>query len=571
MNSTAPHDTSPLLLNLWVFTAEGLLITHFSNEKIQELADADMMAGLLLALTDLAGQLRGSNIQGVILEDRHLYYKRQGDLFAVGETSLDFSKTKELTESLLFVLNRFSQTQRDMPGFVQLNDFSATRSEIESYLVFNGLLERKKVFEQYANEEIIDNIGIVTSQYLSPDGKLITGSTDRFLKIWNLARKEEGVFFAEGHTSTINAIISSGNHIISFSETGEIFIWDQTSWQLFDSFSIDCVIKDAIVDPTNKDRVLIIKPDGVSLLLIRNQTIISPDYNKDLSPLVYSSFIFEGEQILSIHSDGSVFGYGALSMDIQSSSKIRLDAGEAINSVSFFPQEGVFIITTQEGNLIRFDPSRITSDKVPLVLEDGKISFSAFDSQLDALMLGFRNGLARIILPFSKGTKAFQIKFQAHNDPISFIAYLARQDILITCSESRDIRIWREIQIKDAAKILQAGKDRLENVYNNLKSINEWLEKCTPVETETLAKQMLMKARLYRSRIDSYQNVLRLGQPWWLNFTLEKELKEAKELLEKVNGLLTSFEKEITPQLLQMVNEEDEEEEKISLDSILQR
>ena len=147
------------LLNLWVFTSEGLLISHLSNEDLlDQTIDPDIFVGFLLAITDLAGQYRGSQIQGIILGDRQLYYKRLDDLFAVGETLLDFSKSKELSDSLLFVLNRFSEIRRDTPGLIKLDDFESTRSEIESYLVFNGLLEKKQAFKRFtdAREEIID-------------------------------------------------------------------------------------------------------------------------------------------------------------------------------------------------------------------------------------------------------------------------------------------------------------------------------------------------------------------------------------------------------------------------------
>ncbi|MFQ5981640.1 MAG: hypothetical protein ACE5OZ_26135 [Candidatus Heimdallarchaeota archaeon] len=569
METVRPKQSSPSLLNLWVFTSEGLLITHFSNEESEDVpADSDIIAGLLLALTDLAGQLRGSTIQGIILEDRQLYYKQVGDLFAVGETSLDFSMTKELLDSLLFILNRFAQTQRDMPGFLKLDDFASTKSEIQSYLVFNGLLEKREVFEHFAKEEIVDNIGAVTSQYLSQDGTLITGSTDRFLKIWSLSKKKKGVFFKEGHTSTIKAVISLKQHIMSFSEAGEVFLWDKTNWEPFDNFSIDCAVQSAFVDPHHDDRLLLLEESRIALLLLDSQTLIPAEYQEEPSRLIHSCFIFEGEQIISIYANGSVCFHDATSLKIKDLSSIRLDPEDQICSASFFPQDRAIVVTTKNGFIIEYDPNRKTSDKLPIYLYSGEVSFLTNNPKLDALIIGFHDGSISLILPFSKREKAFQIHYKGHSDPVAFIGYLLRQDTCVTCSTSRDIRIWHDVQFKDAIKILQGGKDKLENVYRNLNEMKVWAEEVKPVETERAARKMLMRGRLYRSRIGSYEKVLQLSQPWWLKSSLKRELHEAITLLEEVDGLLAIFESETAPKMAHLVDEEEEEEEKISLDSI---
>lgn len=570
MGAAQTKTSSTTITNLWVFTAEGLLITHFSNEQVDEnSADPDMMAGLLLALTDLAGQLRGSSIQGVILDDRQLYYKQEGDLFAVGETPLDFSRSKELADGLLFVLSRFGQTRRDTPGFLKLDDFSATRSEIESYLVFNGFLEKDITFDPFANEQIIDNVGLITSQYLSPDGMLVTGSADRFLKIWNLSKKKEGVFFVEGHSDTIKAITSIDNQIISFSETGEAFVWDRSTWQLFDKFSINCEVQKVVIDPHNANRMIILEQNGIALLLVDSHTLIPAEFDDELPSIVSSDFIFDGEQIISVHSDGSTIFYETKSMEIKEMGRIRLASDDEIRSAVLISRESRIAVTTRQGNLIEYDLNRKTSEKLPHSLESGNVTFSAYEAQLDALILGFEHGSVAIILPFSSGTKAFQLEFSAHSDPVAFASYLLRQDICVTCSTNRDTRIWRDFQLKDSVAILQAGKDKIENVYKNLKDITAWLDEWKPVETEAAAKKVIMRTRLFRSRVKSYYKVLKLGQPWWLKLALKRELKEGMDLLTEVDGLLKAFEGDVMPTVSQLISEEaDEEDEKIDLDSL---
>ncbi|MHA2496878.1 MAG: hypothetical protein ACXAEI_15485 [Candidatus Hodarchaeales archaeon] len=570
MGAAQATTSSTAITNLWVFTAEGLLITHFSNEEIdEESADPDMMAGLLLALTDLAGQLRGSSIQGVILDDRQLYYKQEEDLFAVGETPLNFSRSKELADGLLFVLSRFGQTSRDTPGFLKLDDFTATRSEIESFLVFNGFLEKDITFNPFANEEIIDNVGLITSQFLSKDGILVTGSADRFLKIWNLSKKKEGVFFVEGHSATIKAITSFENQIISFSETGEVFVWDSNTWQMMDKFSINCEVHKVFMDPRNANRLIILEPDGIALLLLDSRTLIPAEFDEELPSIVYSDFIFEGEQIITVHSDGSTIFYEPQSLEIKETGKIRLAPDDEIRSATLISRESGIVVATSKGNLIDYDLNRKTTDRMPYSLESGNVTFSAYEAQLDALILGFEHGSAIIILPFSKGSEAFRLEFDAHSDPVAFAGYLVRPDICVTCSTNRDIRIWRDFQLKDSIAILKAGKDKVENVYKNLKDIAAWLEISKAVETEAEAKKVVMRTRLYRSRVKSYYKVLNLEQPWWLKLALKREIGEGMSLLTEVDGQLKAFEDDIMPKVSQLISEEEEEEEeKFDLNSL---
>ncbi|MHA2369468.1 MAG: hypothetical protein ACXADX_11675 [Candidatus Hodarchaeales archaeon] len=570
MGAAQATTSSTAITNLWVFTAEGLLITHFSNEEIdEESADPDMMAGLLLALTDLAGQLRGSSIQGVILDDRQLYYKQEEDLFAVGETPLNFSRSKELADGLLFVLSRFGQTSRDTPGFLKLDDFTATRSEIESFLVFNGFLEKDITFNPFANEEIIDNVGLITSQFLSKDGILVTGSADRFLKIWNLSKKKEGVFFVEGHSATIKAITSFENQIISFSETGEVFVWDSNTWQMMDKFSINCEVHKVFMDPRNANRLIILEPDGIALLLLDSRTLIPAEFDEELPSIVYSDFIFEGEQIITVHSDGSTIFYEPQSLEIKETGKIKLAPDDEIRSATLISRESGIVVATSKGNLIEYDLNRKTTDRMPYSLESGNVTFSAYEAQLDALILGFEHGSAIIILPFSKGSEAFRLEFDAHSDPVAFAGYLVRPDICVTCSTNRDIRIWRDFQLKDSIAILKAGKDKVENVYKNLKDIAAWLEISKAVETEAEAKKVVMRTRLYRSRVKSYYKVLNLEQPWWLKLALKREIGEGMSLLTEVDGQLKAFEDDVMPKVSQLISEEEEEEEeKFDLNSL---
>ncbi|MHA2271304.1 MAG: hypothetical protein ACXACI_05535 [Candidatus Hodarchaeales archaeon] len=570
MGAAQATTSSTAITNLWVFTAEGLLITHFSNEEIdEESADPDMMAGLLLALTDLAGQLRGSSIQGVILDDRQLYYKQEEDLFAVGETPLNFSRSKELADGLLFVLSRFGQTSRDTPGFLKLDDFTATRSEIESFLVFNGFLEKDITFNPFANEEIIDNVGLITSQFLSKDGILVTGSADRFLKIWNLSKKKEGVFFVEGHSATIKAITSFENQIISFSETGEVFVWDSNTWQMMDKFSINCEVHKVFMDPRNANRLIILEPDGIALLLLDSRTLIPAEFDEELPSIVYSDFIFEGEQIITVHSDGSTIFYEPQSLEIKETGKIKLAPDDEIRSATLISRESGIVVATSKGNLIEYDLNRKTTDRMPYSLESGNVTFSAYEAQLDALILGFEHGSAIIILPFSKGSEAFRLEFDAHSDPVAFAGYLVRPDICVTCSTNRDIRIWRDFQLKDSVAILKAGKDKVENIYKNLKDIAAWLEISKAVETEAEAKKVIMRTRLYRSRVKSYYKVLNLEQPWWLKLALKREIGEGMSLLTEVDGQLKTFEDDVMPKVSQLISEEEEEEEeKFDLNSL---
>ena len=146
--------------------------------------------------------------------------------------------------------------------------------------------------------------------------------------------------------------------------------------------------------------------------------------------------------------------------------------------------------------------------------------------------------------------------------------YLTRQDVCISCSAGRDIRIWNDVQFKEAVRILRAGKNKVENVYNHLKDAQAWLNRYQGVQTQDEAKQTLLKIRLYRSRVKSYKKALQPVQPWWLRQALDRELGEAENLLDDVNMILAEFERNELPRISEIVGDEEEEEEKIDLYSL---
>ena len=138
--------------------------------------------------------------------------------------------------------------------------------------------------------------------------------------------------------------------------------------------------------------------EGISLFLIESRTLIPAEYTEDPYSLVFSALIFEGEQTLSIHSDGLVLFHEKQSLEVRDTGKVRLDDEDEIVAATMISQGNEILISTKKRNLLYFEPSRKSTNKIPIILDKMKICYAKYNFQLDALMLGSQTGSITVIL-----------------------------------------------------------------------------------------------------------------------------------------------------------------------------
>jgi WD40 repeat protein len=90
-----------------------------------------------------------------------------------------------------------------------------------------------RIWDLRTGEEVIKpltgHIGIVTSVGFSPDGTyIVSGSSDRTIRIWDLRTGEQVMKPLRGHNSRVTSVGFSpdGNYVVSGSSDDTIRVWD---------------------------------------------------------------------------------------------------------------------------------------------------------------------------------------------------------------------------------------------------------------------------------------------------------------------------------------------------------
>lgn len=103
-----------------------------------------------------------------------------------------------------------------------------------------------------------DHTGAINVAVLTPDGsKLISGSDDRTLKVWDVdASKKRGALLhtLEGYSDWVRALVLTpdGKRAISGSDDHTLEIWGVETGQLLATFTADWPITTLIVSPSGE-------------------------------------------------------------------------------------------------------------------------------------------------------------------------------------------------------------------------------------------------------------------------------------------------------------------------------
>ena len=535
--------SSTTIDNLWVITEAGLLIADFSGEEDSE--DADLVAGFLVAFMEFAKEYAGSNMRGVIMDDHQLHFSTHpgSEIIAVARTPQDFGRVDDLRNSLLFVLDRFRRANIDL-NVIDDEAVASVKTEIESFLVYNGLLEKPTSFHPKHNEMIIDNIGrVISLAYHEKTRHIVVGSDDNFVKVYGLGGGE--VLFLPFHRTPIVRIILLEAKAVTFDVSGEVIFWDIPSFELQDQLHLSKTVRSAHMCLVSPTRIVVNHGDGFSVL-IQNQDGSFAQLESwsrqvfeellEVEPdLIYVDFVYDGQQIFLLDEFGRYFFLDSTDHSVLHEGWLELSEGHKVLTADRLRRADEVIISTTMNEMLRFDLNSLTSYKVRIKV-DGKVDYIHYLEKLDCLALGHNDGSISLLIDYMSADP-FVLKFDAHDESVVAITYLEREDGLITAASDRDIRIWRGLNIGEARETVTMSQKRLRETEKTIKEIIEWLEENYSKEIVD-PRQIIIKVGLYKSRLISSEKWLMPSRPWWLPIALSTDITRIKTRIERGKALM---------------------------------
>jgi len=240
--------------------------------------------------------------------------------------------------------------------------------------------------------------GHVSSLSLSPDGKyLVTGGSDRAIKVWEIATGKELITLSGAHKGYINRVEFSpdGKQIVSCDGSGEIKVWDAADV---------------------------------------NEAITSVRHGNNWMHSV--SFSPDGKQIVSVMYDDRMIKV----WDVETGSEIFTFSGHkgGVSYAAFSPN-GKHIVSTGKDGIIKIWDAASGDEVMKLTGQNDLFGPVSFNSDGKLLASGSAGNRIKV---WDTITGAIVTILHGHDGPIDSVAFSPEDKYLVSGSDDCTVRIW---------------------------------------------------------------------------------------------------------------------------------
>ncbi|KAH9009494.1 hypothetical protein EDB85DRAFT_2298559 [Lactarius pseudohatsudake] len=283
----------------------------------------------------------------------------------------------------------------------------------------------------------------VNSVAFSPDGqRIVSGSHDRTIRVWNASTGEMEAGPFTGHTDWVNSVAFSpdGQRIVSGSHDGTIRVWNASTGE---------TEAGPFTGHTNSVKSVAFSPDGQRIVSGSNDGTIrvwnASTGETEAGPFTGHTdwvksvaFSPDGQRIVSGSRDGTIRVWNA--------STGETEAGpftghtHSVNSVAFSPDGQRIVSGSDDGTICVWNASTGETEAGPFTGHTSSVNSVAFSPDGQRIVSGLHDGTIRVWNASMGETEAGP--FTGHTHWVNSVAFSPDGQRIVSGSDDRTIRVW---------------------------------------------------------------------------------------------------------------------------------